>query len=327
MAADVPVVLKTWKEGNELIFALAVVSVLIAFAFGVGGYTFFIACGRGKEIDWMDEKKVKETDFAPYFANIQHGHQWLQDHHAQDVYIMNRDGLKLHAYWVPAKEPKGTVMLVHGYHSCAMMDFSIAFERYHQMGMNLLLPSHRAHGKSEGKYITFGVRECGDLLEWIEYHNHQFGMLPMMISGMSMGAATVMYLAGEDLPHNVKSLNADCGFTSPMEIVAKVFQDATHLPAWPILWATDLFSRFLAGFSLSEKVSTQTLKRNTRPILFVHGTKDAFVPYEMTCRSFAASGGEKRLLLVENATHGTSFLHDKESYLLEIERLLSNVLH
>ena len=326
MAADVPVVLETRKEGKELIFTLVVVLVLIAFTFSVGGYTFFAACGRGKEMNWLDEAAVKKTDFAPYYANIQHGHQWLQDHQAQEVYITNRDGLKLHAYWVPAKAPKGTAMLVHGYHSCALMDFSIAFERYHQRGMNLLLPSHRAHGKSEGKYITFGVRECGDLLEWIEYHNHQFGILPMMISGMSMGAATVMYLAGEELPQNVKSLNADCGFTSPKEIIAKVFRDASHLPAWPILWATDLFARFFAGFRLSEKVSTETLKRNACPILFVHGMKDTFVPCEMTRRSFEASGGEKALLLVQNATHGTSFLHDKEHYLEEIERLLRHCL-
>lgn len=305
-----------------MIFALTVLAVLIAFAFGVGGYTFFAACGRGKEIDWLDEEAVKKTSFGPYHANITHGHQWLLEHEAQEVYMTSRDGLKLHAYWVPAENAKGTAVLVHGYHSCVLTDFSIAFERYHRKGMNLLLPSHRAHGKSEGKYTTFGVLECKDLCDWIQFHNQNFGTFPMLISGMSMGAATVMYLAGEDLPDNVRSLNADCGFTSPKEIIAKVFKDATHVPAWPFLWATELFARFLGGFSLEEKVSTQTLKKNTRPISFVHGLEDDFVPCDMTRRSYEACAGDKHLLLVEGASHGTSFLHAKEQYLEEIERLL-----
>lgn len=309
-----------------MIFALTVVVALIAFAFGVGGYTFFAACGRGKEIDWLDEEAVKKTAFAPYHANITHGHQWLSEHNAQELYMTSRDGLQLHAYWVPVENAKGTVMLVHGYHSCVLTDFSIAFERYHQRGMNILLPSHRAHGKSEGKYTTFGVKESGDVLQWIQFHNENFRAYPILLSGMSMGAATVMFVAGEDLPENVKAINADCGFTSPKEIIAKVFKDATHIPAWPFLWATELFARFFGGFSLEEKVSTETLKKNTRPISFVHGLEDDFVPCEMTRRSFAACAGDKTLLLVEGATHGTSFLHDKERYLQQIEWLLSQGL-
>ena len=305
-----------------MVFTLTVIAILLAFAFGVGGYTFFAACGRGKEIDWLDEDAVKKTAFGPYHANIKHGHQWLKEHNAQEVYMTSQDGLRLHAYWVPVENAKGTVMLVHGYHSCVLTDFSIAFERYHQRGMNILLPSHRAHGKSEGKYTTFGVKESVDMLQWIEYHNAHFGSFSMMLSGMSMGAATVMYLSGEELPDNVRALNCDCGFTSPKEIIAKVFKAATHVPAWPFLWATNLFARFFAGFSLEEKVSTETLKKNTRPISFVHGLDDDFVPCDMTRRSFEACAGDKSLLLVEGATHGTSFLHAKERYLQQIEWLL-----
>ena len=305
-----------------MIFALSLLAILVAFAFGIGGYTFFAACGRGKEIDWLDEEAVKKTEFGPFYGNIRHGQQWLSAHDTQEIYMTNRDALRLHATWVPAENAKGTVILVHGYHSCVLTDFSIAFERYYRCGLNILLPSQRAHGKSEGKYTTFGIKESRDLLEWIDYHNCRFGDFPILLSGMSMGAATVMYAAGEDLPKNVKAINADCGFTSPKEIIAKVFKDATHVPARPFLWATELFARFFGGFSLEEMVSTETLKKNTRQILFVHGLDDDFVPCDMTRRSYAASGGEKRLLLVENATHGTSFLHAKEQYLQEIERLL-----
>lgn len=309
-----------------MIFTLTVIAVLLAFAFGVGGYTFFAACGRGKEIDWLDEESVKKTAFGQYYSHVKSGHQWLLDHNAQDVYITNRDGLKLHASWVPAENAQGTVILVHGYHSCVLTDFGLSFERYHKRGMNLLLPSHRAHGKSEGKYVTFGVKESGDILEWIQFHNAHFGSQPMMLSGLSMGAATVMYVAGEALPENVRAINADCGFTSPKEIIAKVFKDATRVSARPFLWATELFARFFAGFSLEEKDTRNTLAKNTRPILLVHGMADDFVPCDMTRKSYAACAGDKELLLVESATHGTSFLHAKEEYLAKIERLLKYCL-
>lgn len=305
-----------------MIFALTILAITVAFAFGVGGFTFFRACKRAESMNWLDEEAVKKTPFAPFYESISEGHRWLQAHHAEDVYITSHDGLKLHGLWVPAENAKGTVVLVHGYHSCALTDFSLAFARYYERGMNLLLPTQRSHGKSEGKYITFGVLESRDLLDWIRFHNQEYGAFPILLSGMSMGAATVMFTADEPLPENVCSLNVDCGFTSAAQIIGKVFRDATHIPAWPFLWATDLFARYFAGFRLKQKESTKTLAKNKRPILFVHGLCDDFVPCEMTRDAFAACGGKKDILLVEGATHGTSFLHAKEQYLRKIERLL-----
>lgn len=294
--------------------AITVALVLLAFAFGVGGYTFFAACGRGKEIDWLDEKAVKDTPYGQFYTHVKYGHQWLRDHNAQDLTMTSHDGLKLHATWVPAENPRGTIIMAHGYHSCILTDFSLAFEMYHNIGLNLLLPDQRAHGKSEGKFVTFGVLESRDFADWCRFHNEKFGACPVIFSGLSMGAATVMYLADEKLPDNVKGFIADCGFTSPKEIIGKVFKDVTHIPPWPFLWAADLFARFFGGFSLSQKDSTKTLAKNTHPIILVHGVDDDFVPCDMTRRSYDACVGEKELLLVEGATHGISFIKAKEEY-------------
>ena len=140
-----------------------------------------------------------------------------------------------------------------------------------------------------------------------------------------MGAATVMYLAGLELPQNVRGFVADCGFTSPHEIISRVFTQKIHLPGWPVMWAADLFARLFAGFSLKEANTTQTLQKNTRPILLVHGLEDDFVPAEMTRRSFEACGGDKHLLLVEGAGHGVSFLVARQAYLEQIHQLVEKV--
>jgi fermentation-respiration switch protein FrsA (DUF1100 family) len=307
-----------------LTFSIVLLCV-VAFCFGVGAYTFFTACGRGKELNWSDEEAVKSSPFGKYYTHIREGHQWLQDHQAQDVYMTNREGLKLHAVWIPAPNAKGTVIFAHGFRSCGLSDFSLAFDLYHNLDMNILLLTHRTHSPSQGKYITFGVKESRDMQDWIEYHNSNLGSFPILCSGLSMGAATVMYLAGMELPENVRGFVADCGFTSPHEIISRVFAQKTHLPSWPFLWAADLCARFFGGFSLKEMHTTQTLTRNTRPILLVHGLEDDFVPAEMTRRSFEACTGDKQLLLVEGADHGISFLVARQAYLEKLHQLVKKV--
>ena len=308
-----------------MLIAGIVLLCLVAFCFGVGAYTFFTACGRGKEINWSDEAAVKATPFGKYYTHIHEGRQWLQEHNAQDVYMTNRDGLKLHASWIAAPNAKGTIIFAHGFHSCGLSDFSLAFDLYHKQDMNILLLTHRTHAPSEGKYITFGVKESRDVRDWIDYHNQNLGNYPILCSGLSMGAATVMYLAGMELPDNVRGFVADCGFTSPKEIISSVFRAKTHLPFWPFFWAAELCARFFAGFSLNEMHTTKTLAKNTRSILLVHGLEDDFVPAEMTRRSYEACAGDKTLLLVEGADHGTSFLVARQAYLDKIHQIVKKV--
>jgi fermentation-respiration switch protein FrsA (DUF1100 family) len=129
-----------------------------------------------------------------------------------------------------------------------------------------------------------------------------------------MGASTMLYLADVDLPKNVKGIIADCGFTSPREIIKTVFHSVVHLPAAPSLFVADLFARIFAGFSLTEKDTRQTLKNSKLPVLLVHGVEDGFVPFEMTKQAYEACKEPKELFLVEGADRGVSFLVAKERY-------------
>ena len=109
-----------------MIIALAVLATLAAFCFGVGCYTFFAACSRKKEIQWLDEMAIKNTPYGQFYDHVKAGDQWLKAHGAQDIYMRSHDGLKLHAKWVPAENARGTIILVHGYHSCILTDFGLA---------------------------------------------------------------------------------------------------------------------------------------------------------------------------------------------------------
>ncbi|MBR4017744.1 MAG: alpha/beta hydrolase [Oscillospiraceae bacterium] len=296
-----------------LIAVYILIAVLLLIVF-IGWFTFYVACVRRKECDWLNQKEIEASIYNNYYELIISANRFLQEHNAQELQIESHDGLQLHAHWVPAKNPKGTIILAHGYRSTKLVDFSMVLEFYHNWGMNLLLPDQRCHGKSEGKYITFGVKESRDMEDWIVYHNNNLGKCPVILSGLSMGASTMLYLADRDLPENVKGIIADCGFTSPHAIISRVFRRVLHLPPVLCMWASDLCARVFAGFGLKDKDTRTTLPNSKVPVLMVHGVNDGFVPCEMTRQGYAVCAEPKELFLVDGADHGLSFLVDGTRY-------------
>ncbi len=295
-------------------FIIYIITAILLLILVSGAYTFVVACVRRKELPWLDEEAIRKTSYGKHYENIVIGDKFLKENPSQNIQTTSEDGLKLSGIWVPAENPKGTILLAHGYRSSKIVDFSLAFGMYHAYGMNILIPDQRSHGKSEGKFITFGVKESRDMQLWVSYHNQTFGEIPLILSGLSMGASTMLYLADQDLPKNVKGIIADCGFTSPGEIIKSVFRRVIHLPPAPTIWVADLFARLVAGFSLFEKDTRKTLQNSKLPVLLVHGVDDGFVPCEMTRQAYAACKEPKELLLVEGADHGVSFLVDQDRY-------------
>lgn len=279
-----------------------------------GGYVFFVACVRRREIDWLDERAVSKTPNAQYYEFMVASSRWLKDHNAQDVYTGSADGVQLHGLWIPVKNSKGTVLMAHGYRSTMLLDFHLAFELFHRLGMNILVPEQRAHGQSGGKFITFGAKESTDMQCWIRFHNRTLSCGPVILYGISMGASTMLYLADRKLPGNVKGIIADCGFTSPARILSQVYRAVLHIPPLLSVWAAGLFAWTLAGFSIWKYDTRRTLAATRLPVLMIHGQADSFVPCEMTLQGYAACTGEKALLLVKDAEHGLSFVYDGLRY-------------
>ena len=306
-----------------VIFVLLAVFLLLVVS---GTYVFVVACVRRKDLPWLVEDEIKKTSYGKYYNFIVSSDRWLKEHNAEDVYITSDDGLKLHGLWIPAENPRGTVLFAHGYRSTMLVDFGLAFDYYHNQGMNLLVPDQRSHGLSEGTFITFGVKESKDMLCWLRFHNNEHGDYPLILSGLSMGASTMLYLADQDLPDNVKGIIADCGFTSPWDILTVTFKRVIHLPAAPTLVITDLIARMAAGFGLKEKDTRISLAKCQLPVFMIHGREDGFVPCEMTRQGYEACSSEKQLLLVEGADHGVSFLIAKDRYTEIINEFLDRYI-
>ena len=301
-----------------MLIILSVATSLFLVMLVSGIYIFCVACCRGKEIDWLDEIAVSDSPYADYYSQIVAADRWLKNHGCQDVFINTKDGVRLHGLWVSAEKAKGTVVLMHGYRSTYLVDFSMAFDFYHNAGYNLLIPDQRVHGKSGGKFITFGVKESEDVLEWIRFHNRNFENVPVILSGLSMGASTVLYTANTELPENVRGIIADCGFTSPKEIIGTVYRKVIHLPPILSMWAVNIFAKIFADFGLNDKDTRVCLAGSKVPVLMIHGREDGFVPCRMSELGFQACTGKKKLFIVDGADHGVSFIKDRDGYISEV---------
>lgn len=233
---------------------------------------------------------------------------WAEKQPQEEVSVTSYDGLRLVGDYIPTENARGTILLFHGWRGGTISDFGVFLEFYQSLGLNILLAHQRAQGKSEGRFITFGVKERHDVHSWVKWHNDRFGAeSPVWIAGLSMGATTVLMACGEPFPENVRGVLADCGFTAPDDIITAVGK-SMHLPASLLIPAVDLHARVFAGFSLREYSTLDAMKQTALPILFVHGEADTFVPCEMTKQAYeACASRDKTLLLVREAGHGQSY--------------------
>ena len=142
----------------------------------------------------------------------------------------------------------------------------------------------------------------------------QWPDLPIYLSGISMGATTVLMAAGEALPKNVKGITADCGFTSPKAIWRHVTEQNLHMSYSPIRrrWLDGAFRRKLHA-GLGSYSTLTAMKACRTPVLFVHGTADAFVPIEMTYENYLACAAPHRLVVIPGAGHGMSYALEPET--------------
>lgn len=251
------------------------------------------------------------VDLDPYQQMMQEGEAWLNAQAMETVQIESHDGLKLSGHFLNIGSRK-TIILFHGYRSRAFRDFSCVGDYYKGLGFNLLFVDQRAHGGSEGQFITFGVKERLDCVRWAEYVDRRIGG-EIILDGLSMGATTVLMAAGEKLPESVKGIIADCGFTSPKEIMLKVMEEDLRIRCRPLFRLVALMVKLRARFDVGEYSTIEAMKKNCLPILFIHGTDDKFVPCEMTKTAYEACTSEKSLVLIEGAGHGTSYLKEPET--------------
>ncbi len=246
----------------------------------------------------------------------------------EEVSIKSGDRLKLCGKLYVQHENAPLQILVHGYRGNACYDFSGGLPHALKTGCNALLIDQRAHGASEGKWTTLGIIERRDLVKWINFANERFGEeTPIILSGISMGAATVLMASNLNLPKNVKGIIADSPYTSPYEIIKKVLKDR-HRPVFPIMPMLSLGTALFCGFGLDDANVISAVRQTLIPILLIHGEDDRLVPCEMSRKIYPFIGTKrKRLVTVPGAGHGLAFMVDPEGVKTAINEFIEAVVN
>lgn len=243
----------------------------------------------------------------------------------EDVFIASSDGIRLHGRYYHVRDGAPLEILFHGYRSCAFRDCSGGHALSRKMGFNALVVDQRAHGDSDGVTITFGVKEHRDCQSWVVYANNRFGTdTSIILSGLSMGAATVLMAAGLDLPENVACIMADSPYSAPGAIIEKVCQDM----GYPVLLCRPfihLGARIFGGFRLNSCTAKDAVTRTKVPILLIHGESDRLVPCSMSLEIASCSVSPAVTATFPGAGHGLSYLIDPVRYEDVIYEFLQSV--
>ncbi len=305
---------------------IGLLGVTAAAAAGGIGYLYDMSVARHSKVNKKPEPGVYSDD-PDKQAEYEKIKEWIKDIQTESVEIRSFDGLRLHGTFIPAEVyTTTTVILVHGYRASGMKDFGLMLPFYHKLGVNILMVDDRGHGDSQGDYIGYGWHDHFDVERWIRYLTVRFGDdCRIFLHGVSMGAATVMLTAGDELPEQVKGIIEDCGYSRLTDQLRFNFKNMFHFDGKPVINVVSHVTNKMDGYSFDQCDSVKSLKNATVPMLFIHGDKDDFVPTDMVYENYDACGSEdKTLIIVEGAKHAESYYVNPELYESAVKKFIED---
>lgn len=278
----------------------------------------------------------KGRDYERQYAVMKKAYPWiaswvdsLQNAHAlRDTFItvaggeqrfFGGDSMRLHAVLVNAPEKTGeTAVVVPGYTDCAVNMLHFGYIYHHLLGMNLVIPDLRANGKSDGEAMQMGWRDRKDVLRWTQIADSLWrdstGRSQIVLHGVSMGAATVMNVSGEPLPESVKGFVEDCGYTSVWDEFGYELDSEFGLPEFPLLYTASALCKVKYGWSFGEASPLRQVARCRKPMLFIHGGRDSYVPTSMVWPLYKAKPSPKEVVVFGGSHHARSYRDHRRDY-------------
>ena len=254
--------------------------------------------------------------YAPLHETIQSFSQRVQNAPYQTVQILSKDGLKLYGRYYHFRDDAPCIIAFHGYKGHPFFDGCPSYAIAEKMHYNLLLVEQRGHGRSQGKVLTMGVKEKDDCVQWSMWAQKTYPLIPQILFGVSMGAATVMMASDQPVSDNVQAIIADCGYTSVPAILKHCIPQMIPHAQSDLFYPIGRYgARLFAGFDPKKGSAIEALRHKHIPVLLIHGDIDDFVPWQMSIENNDACRSEHQLLMIHNAPHAASFFVDPETYL------------
>ncbi len=303
----------------SLALLLLLLSIFLSYLFFQLGFT------RRKKNLIRRSKDIKMVDYS-FFKTYE---PWFFTQNPKDLWMKSKDGLNLHATYLPAKNnSERLVILHHGYTSQGINMAKFAKFYHEQLNADVLMLDMRAHGQSEGRYLGFGWLEKEDTRQWIAFMNETYKIKhPIILHGLSMGGATVLDLAANECPAQVSLVISDSAFSDLTTQFKKQFREIFHFLTFPLLYFGDIWCRIILGFNFKTASPIHWVSKITIPTLIIHGLKDTFVPYPMSSQIYTHLTCPKKLIQYENTHHALNYPLNQSDYETQVLSFIKDNSH
>jgi fermentation-respiration switch protein FrsA (DUF1100 family) len=213
------------------------------------------------------------------------------------------DSIELDAFYIPSTTtPKANLVILHGVGSCKEVYLGTA-ERLCAMGYNLYLLDQRAHGKSGGKFLTYGYHEKEDISKVLDWLETKSPGIKIGIYGNSMGAAIALQSIAHDGRLTFGLIEST--FTDLPSVAHAYGQrlSGISLPAFLTNYVLRQSGK-LADFDPWTVRPIETVTKITVPIQFIHGDADQNINVSNGHALYAAcASADKALYIVKGGDH------------------------
>lgn len=208
----------------------------------------------------------------------------------EDLYLKTSDGITLHGWYVPAAQPRGTVLFLHGNagNISHRLDSVLMF---HRLGYSTLIFDYRGYGNSAGTPSEQGTyRDAEAAWRYLTEQRH-VPACRIALFGESLGGAVGAWLAARQQP---AALVIASGFTSVPDLAQQLY------PYLPVRWLARI------------RYDTRAYLRSvTAPVLIAHSPEDDIVPFEHGRALFAAAHPPRQFLELAGG-HNDGFIFMRE---------------
>lgn len=229
------------------------------------------------------------------------------------IEIRSKDGVPLFGMFYPGREGYGGIVLCHGY----WRDLSETHEvglRLNAEGYNILMFDFRGCGRSGGRFTTVGYKEAWDVLAAVEFMKSRLAGAPIGVLGISMGAAAAVLAAART--QDIAALALDSLFADLSEVVRRKILDLAPY-GWmaPLGWLCICFGQTLSRGRIRDVRPVDYIATLApRPVLFIYGEWDSFIPREEIQTLYKAAREPKELWVAPGSDHAMARLDHPDDY-------------
>ena len=221
---------------------------------------------------------------------------------AQDIAIAAPDHAALRAWWFPSSQANGNcVIVLHGIGDSRAGSVGFAPMFLHA-GYAVLVPDSRAHGASEGKFVTYGLLERYDVIAWAHAMRTR-GCHKLYGLGESLGASILIQAAAVE--PDFSAIVAESPYADLREIAEYRVHQMTHMPSFiakAVVSSAVLYARYVDRLDLAEVSPVRDIAREATPVLLIHGLADRRTPASNSQELWRANP-RNTLWLIPNGDH------------------------